>query len=86
MRKVLAGVVILGLALTLEACPKPAEDTNNVVANEPATDMNATDLNATTDMNAVDMNAPADMNAADANAEANATDQGASTDHGSTDH
>jgi hypothetical protein len=84
MRKVIAGVVIVGLAMTLEACPKRAEDTNNVVANEPATDMNATDMNATTDMNAVDMNAPADMNAAAPAAGANADAN--STDHGSTDH
>ena len=80
MRKILAGVVIVGLALSLEACPKPAyNEADNAAVNEPMTDMNATDMNAT-DMNAVDMNATTDMNATDMNADAN------STDHGSTDH
>ena len=28
MRKIFAGVVIVGLALSLEACPKPANENN----------------------------------------------------------
>ena len=79
MRRILAGVVIVGLALSLEACPKPVENnvSENVSVNE-TVDMNATDMNAT-DMNATDMNAT-DMNATDMNATGN------SADHGSTDH
>ena len=75
MRKILAGVVIVGLALSLEACPKPAyNEADNAAVNEPMTDMNATDMNAT-DMNAADAaNSAADAanSAADAaNAAAN---------------
>ena len=48
MRKIFVGVIIVGLALSLEGCPKPANnnEAENAAANEPATDMNATDLNA----------------------------------------
>ena len=86
MRRILAGVVIVGLALSLEACPKPANENNvtseNISVNETvdmnATDMNATDMNAT-DMNATDMNAT-DMDAADNAAAPKKGNQG-STDH-----
>ncbi len=75
MRRILAGVVIVGLALSLEACPKPVENnvSENVSVNE-TVDMNATDMNAT-DMNATDMNAT-DMNGL----------APVSGDQGSTDH
>ena len=79
MRRILAGVVIVGLALSLEACPKPAENntSENVSVNE-TVDMNATDVNAT-NMNATDMNAT-DMNAVANGATPVSGDQG-STDH-----
>ena len=85
MRRILAGVVIVGLALSLEACPKPANENNvtseNISVNETVntTDMNATDMNAT-DMNATDMNAT-DMNATDMNAATPKKGNQGSTDH-----
>jgi hypothetical protein len=84
MRRILAGVVIVGLALSLEACPKPAENntSENVSINE-TVDMNATDMNAT-DMNATDINAT-DMNATDMNAAGNAAAP-KKGNQGSTDH
>jgi uncharacterized protein involved in copper resistance len=80
MRKILAALVVTGLAFSLEACPKAADNNaDNMALNEPApADMNAVDMNAT-DMNATDMNAT-DMNAGSNAAMNNSMDQG-STDH-----
>ena len=69
-------ILVAGAALAVAACSSNdnANNTMNVDENLTTTDMNATDMNATTDMNAdANMSMNADMNAtnADMNAMAN---------------
>ena len=79
MRKLLTGVAILALGVSITACDRPERADNADVAADANADV-MVDANAAMDANvAVDANA-VDANAMDANATNNVTEQG-STDH-----